>query len=413
MSYVAADESSRPTVDRADPESAARVVAFPSGAASPLGRGQTSTSDSAARHRRASDAPLAADGAPIDSNDDHSRSDFFATLLATVRHSERTGAPLAIAVFSIDPEKHNSIGAANRLLKLLHMAKRDSDVLGYLDSERAAVLLVDTDLCGAQRFTQRVGRRAADLGRSAVSAVYPDALFDQVIRDCREVGERSTLPPYIYRGPDAFGYPLKRSLDVIGAALALVLLSPLMLLTALAVKLSSPGPVIFRQTRLGKGGVPFEFLKFRSMFVANDDAAHRAYVARLIAGEHEPGQQGDGPLYKIGADPRITAVGNVIRKTSIDELPQLWNVLKGDMSLVGPRPPLNYEVERYRAWHLRRTLDAQPGITGVWQVSGRSNVSFDEMVRMDLRYIRHCSLKMDLKILAKTVIVVLRGDGAS
>lgn len=410
MSYLAPEESRGRSGEGREVEGTARFVAFPNAtAALPLPRKPWSP-DGPARQRRASDAPAAIDG-----DDNAPRSDFLATLLTAMRRAERAGTPLAMAVFSIDPQQTRGIGAANRLLSLLYAARRDTDIVGNLDSERAAVLLLDTDLHGAQLYAQRVGRRTADLGRSAVVAVYPDPLFDQVVRDCRAVVERATLPPYIYRGPNSFGYPLKRLLDVVIATLALVLLSPLMLLTGVAVKLSSPGPAIFRQTRLGKNGEPFEFYKFRSMFVAEDDALHRAFVARLIDCEHDPAIEGDvdGPLYKIGANPRITLVGQIIRKTSIDELPQLWNVIKGDMSLVGPRPPLAYEAERYRAWHLRRLLEAKPGITGVWQVSGRSNVSFDEMVRMDLRYIRRGSLRMDLKILAKTVIVVLRCDGAS
>ena len=151
------------------------------------------------------------------------------------------------------------------------------------------------------------------------------------------------------------------------------------------------------------------------MAAGGDDRIHRAYVADLIDGKPDPRESsGDTGqrLYKLQSDPRITPVGRFIRKTSIDELPQLFNVLKGDMSLVGPRPPIPYEAARYQAWHLRRLLSAKPGMTGLWQVEGRSKVSFDEMVRMDLRYIRDCSLDMDLRILAKTVKVVLRCEGA-
>jgi lipopolysaccharide/colanic/teichoic acid biosynthesis glycosyltransferase len=151
------------------------------------------------------------------------------------------------------------------------------------------------------------------------------------------------------------------------------------------------------------------------MRTGNDDSIHRQYVQNLIKGDNAKVNQqtGTDPLYKIKSDPRVTSVGRLIRKTSIDELPQLFNVLKGDMSLVGPRPPLPYEAENYRSWHLRRVLDIKPGITGLWQVEGRSKVSFDEMVRLDLRYIRSCSLALDLRILLKTVLVVLTCDGAT
>lgn len=199
-----------------------------------------------------------------------------------------------------------------------------------------------------------------------------------------------------------------------GSLIGILLFSPIMLITMIAIKSTSPGPVIFKQIRLGRRGVPFVFYKFRSMFINTDDRIHREYVAHLIKGHLEEINQGDQdkPLYKIKSDPRVTRVGQIIRKTSIDELPQLFNVLKGDMSLVGPRPPLPYEVEKYQSWHLRRVLDAKPGITGLWQVTGRSQTSFDDMVRLDLQYIRNWSLWLDFKILLKTVKVVLKLAGA-
>jgi lipopolysaccharide/colanic/teichoic acid biosynthesis glycosyltransferase len=266
-------------------------------------------------------------------------------------------------------------------------------------------------------FIEKVDARARGLPYSVESATYPDQLFEGLTSDPGMVTAPDSL--FVTEGtpPGSGEYMLKRPLDIIGALVALLLLSPLMLATAIAVRLSSPGPIIFRQTRLGRGGRPFSFYKFRSMVAGNNDQIHRDYVKSLINGENQKADQqaGEGtagPLYKIKADPRITPVGRFIRRTSIDELPQLFNVLKGDMSLVGPRPPLPYEAENYRSWHLRRLLDVRPGITGLWQVEGRSRVTFDEMVRMDLRYMRGCSLGLDLRLLARTVMVVLRDDGA-
>ena len=206
---------------------------------------------------------------------------------------------------------------------------------------------------------------------------------------------------------------LKQGIDFAGALLALVLLSPVMLITALVIKLSSPGPAIFTQTRVGQRGVPFTFYKFRSMHLDTDEGIHREYITRFINGRHEESNQGteEQPLYKLKSDPRITWIGRIIRKTSIDELPQLFNVLKGDMSLVGPRPPLPYEVEQYQSWHLRRILEMKPGMTGLWQVEGRSETSFDNMVRLDLRYVRTWSLTFDVRILIRTVKVVLLSGG--
>jgi lipopolysaccharide/colanic/teichoic acid biosynthesis glycosyltransferase len=172
--------------------------------------------------------------------------------------------------------------------------------------------------------------------------------------------------------------------------------------------------VLFRQTRVGQYGAPFVFFKFRSMSVNNDPAIHREYVKSLIRGAAEKGpvdETGAG-VYKLTKDPRVTRVGAFLRKTSLDELPQLCNVLKGEMSLVGPRPAIPYEVEAYSAWHRRRVLEAKPGITGLWQVKGRSRVSFDEMVRLDVRYASSRSLWLDIKTLAQTPAAVLFGQGA-
>jgi len=203
----------------------------------------------------------------------------------------------------------------------------------------------------------------------------------------------------------AFQVELKRALDVLFSGLALLLLSPLFACVAMAVKCSSPGPVLFRQKRLGQYGKPFSFLKFRSMYATSNAAVHQEYVRKFIAGR-------TAGVYKITHDPRVTAVGHVLRRTSLDELPQLWNVLRGDMSLVGPRPPLSYEFEQYASWHRRRVLEAKPGITGLWQVQGRSRTSFEEMVRLDLRYARRWSLWLDVKILCQTPGAVLNGKGA-
>jgi lipopolysaccharide/colanic/teichoic acid biosynthesis glycosyltransferase len=183
---------------------------------------------------------------------------------------------------------------------------------------------------------------------------------------------------------------------------------------ALAIKLTSKGPVFFRQRRIGQFGTPFVFLKFRSMFLNNDPKIHREYVQQLISGKAapQPTTVNGGGAYKLTKDPRVTRVGAFLRRTSLDELPQLYNVLRGEMSLVGPRPAIPYEVEAYRPWHRRRVLHAKPGITGLWQVSGRSRVGFDEMVRLDVRYAMTRSFLLDLKILLMTPKAVLLGDGA-
>jgi lipopolysaccharide/colanic/teichoic acid biosynthesis glycosyltransferase len=207
---------------------------------------------------------------------------------------------------------------------------------------------------------------------------------------------------------------VKRSVDIVGSILALIVCSPLLGIISLAIKLTSRGPILFKQKRVGQYGVGFGFLKFRSMECANDPSIHREYVRRFIAGEPDPSQAVGGRhvVYKIQNDPRVTRVGKFLRRTSLDELPQLINVLKGEMSLVGPRPPIPYELEAYRIWHRRRVLEAKPGITGLWQVSGRSRLKFDDMVRLDLQYAKRWSLWLDIKILLQTPRAVLFGEGA-
>ncbi len=195
--------------------------------------------------------------------------------------------------------------------------------------------------------------------------------------------------------------PVKRCFDIAGSATALLLLSPVMLAAALAVKLSSPGPVLFRQQRAGLGGRPFTFYKFRSM-TADAEARKQELLAR---------NEQTGPVFKIAADPRITPVGRFLRRTSIDELPQLWNVLRGDMSLVGPRPPILSEVKDYERWQ-RRRLEIAGGLTCIWQVSGRSSILFNDWVRLDLRYVQQASPWTDLRLLARTIPAVLTCRGA-
>jgi lipopolysaccharide/colanic/teichoic acid biosynthesis glycosyltransferase len=201
---------------------------------------------------------------------------------------------------------------------------------------------------------------------------------------------------------------VKRSMDIAGSLLALICSLPLFVAIAAAIKLTSKGPVFFRQQRLGQYGKKFGFLKFRSMYVNNDESIHREFVKSFIS----KGEGSSDGQYKLTADPRVTRVGRFLRKTSLDELPQFLNVLMGKMSLVGPRPPIPYEVESYDIWHRTRLLAAKPGITGLWQVSGRSRVKFDDMVRMDLQYAKCWSLWLDIKILLQTPHAVLSGTGA-
>jgi lipopolysaccharide/colanic/teichoic acid biosynthesis glycosyltransferase len=322
--------------------------------------------------------------------------------------ADRSSSPLSLVVFEL-----RSIGSADadlgHLLDVLRERTRETDIIGHLDDERIAVLCPDTAAAGAERLARKVEQAIPSAECASVCATYPDAVIEDLVEG-RRIVERTQ--PFV-AADRSRGYAAKRLFDVVASLAILVAVSPLLAIVAAAIKLTSRGPAIFKQKRLGQGGVPFTFYKFRSMVDHGDDRIHRAYIANYINEEAKAANDVDGKApYKLRADPRITLVGKFIRKTSIDELPQLFNVLRGDMSLVGPRPPIPYETIHYHAWHLRRITSMKPGLTGLWQVEGRGRVTFNEMVRLDLRYIRECSLMLDLKILARTVIVVLRCLGA-
>jgi lipopolysaccharide/colanic/teichoic acid biosynthesis glycosyltransferase len=219
------------------------------------------------------------------------------------------------------------------------------------------------------------------------------------------MGGSVDLPP----GTRLTSEVLKRVLDVVGSAILLVVLTPLLLLVAVLIRITSPGPALFRQVRLGRAEVPFVMYKFRTMYDGRDDKSHREYVTKLLR-DDAPSLANDG-LYKLSDDPRITPIGAFLRRTSLDELPQLLNVLTGKMSLVGPRPALPWEAELYQPEH-RKRFEAKPGMTGLWQVSGRSRLTIKEALDLDARYVERRSFFFDLAILARTVVVVLRRDGA-
>jgi exopolysaccharide biosynthesis polyprenyl glycosylphosphotransferase len=241
--------------------------------------------------------------------------------------------------------------------------------------------------------------------------VFPD---DLDLENGRHAADKHLYPDLSPQGTAAkASQTIKRSIDIIGSLSALVLLSPLLFVIAVAIKLTSKGPILFKQQRLGQYGIRFTFLKFRSMYFHSHAKIHEDYVGQFISGKQDQVQAGThSGIYKIKDDPRVTPVGRFLRRTSLDEMPQFFNVLKGEMSLVGPRPPIPYEVEKYDIWHRRRFLEVKPGITGLWQVEGRSRTKFDEMVRLDIKYAKTWSPWMDIKILLRTPKAVLRGDGA-
>jgi lipopolysaccharide/colanic/teichoic acid biosynthesis glycosyltransferase len=311
----------------------------------------------------------------------------------------------------------NGNSPAHIVSSVLSRAARETDVVGWY----ATGLVVGAMFTGLQpdnksdilkSILARV-RRVLQENLSPDQANQLDISFYWFPEEWKETAQRSSTGPVLY--PDLGNRNqsrrlfsvVKRAMDVGGSLVALILGAPVFAFIALVIKCTSKGPVFFRQQRVGQYGAPFFLLKFRSMHDNNDCTIHKKYVEQVIAGVAEK-NGGDG-VYKLTSDPRITKVGAILRRTSLDELPQFINVLKGEMSLVGPRPPLHYEVERYELWHRRRVMEAKPGITGLWQVSGRNRLGFNEMVRLDLMYARMWSPWLDLKILLRTPVAVFEG----
>ena len=339
--------------------------------------------------------------------------EFLEQLRFEKRRADRSGNPLSMALFFLKEELLADAGKLREFLVSIKRDTRETDLKGWVNGIIFGLLMLDTGDSGAHECVEPLINGQTKTGCDVLTGTYPDRLFDEILEKSGAESRIFSLESLENVGGTPGRQTLKRWLDILGALIGLICFSPIMLITAAAIKLTSPGPVIFRQTRLGRRGKPFSFLKFRSMKSGNDDRVHREYVLKLIDGQHAQLNQGkeDKPLYKLKNDSRITPVGKIIRKLSLDELPQFFNVLQGEMSLVGPRPPLPFEVEKYKSWHLRRILEVKPGITGLWQVEGRSRTSFDDMVRLDIRYVRNWSLWLDLKILAKTVREMLMPKG--
>lgn len=299
----------------------------------------------------------------------------------------------------------------SHVLTALSRATRETDVTGwYKMNSVVAVMFTEISIDERGSILSTVMNRVSETLRNNLTLQNFSQIgislhvFPEDWRQDTTQGNPAFYPDLLNRNQaQSSARVIKRLIDVFGSAAALLFLLPVFLLVALLVKLSSRGPIFFKQQRLGQFGKTFTFLKFRSMYVNNDHKIHQAFIKKVIKGEHDGKAEGGGKeVYKMTNDPRITRIGRFIRRTSLDELPQFINVLRGDMSLVGPRPPIAYECEEYDIWHRRRVLEVKPGITGLWQVRGRSRVRFDDMVRLDLEYARTWSLWLDIQILLKT-----------
>jgi lipopolysaccharide/colanic/teichoic acid biosynthesis glycosyltransferase len=324
--------------------------------------------------------------------------------------ANRTDTPFCLIAFTVKPgDCHGKVVSV--LANILHDRLRITDDKGYLEDGRIGVILPDTPEAGAHVVARDVCHKYRQAGGNNISYevyVYPSDfdLDGNLVTESEELvsdaAGGSKIGVHAMSGLFAIKLPLwKRALDVLCASAALIVLSPVFLVAAAMVKFSSPGPVLFVQRRAGLGGKPFPIYKFRTMRVGAD--AEKAMLRQF--------SEQDGPAFKLTNDPRVTKWGQILRSTSIDELPQLLNVIKGDMSLVGPRPLPIEESDECETWH-RHRLDVTPGITCIWQVTGRSTVSFSEWVRMDIEYIKSMSLRKDVELLAMTVPSVLLCKGA-
>ena len=340
------------------------------------------------------------------------------------KRTERSKSPFVLMLLEVaNPSAEKASSALEYVLSVLLSTSRETDMVGWY-KDKSTIGALFTGLVSEDKGTilATILSRVSNTLRNELSFeqfnlisislhYYPD--------DWDQNGPGRPSNPALY--PDLSNQAkgkkpllvLKRGIDIIGGLIISLIALPVCLLIALAIKATSKGPVLFRQMRVGQHGKQFVFLKFRSMYVDNDHSVHRDYVTKLIK-EKTQGSSArkSGTVYKLTSDNRITPLGRFLRRTSLDELPQFLNVLSGEMSLVGPRPPIPYELAAYQTWHRRRLLAVKPGITGLWQVTGRSTVDFDEMVRLDLRYATSWDPWLDIKILIRTPLAVVRGSGA-
>lgn len=350
---------------------------------------------------------------------------FQRTISLERKRTERTRNPFLLMLLDtgdyLSPNKNGHV--LNAILVALTASTRETDVTGwYKNNSMVGVMFTEIPVDDKKSVLSTMLARVSSTLKDNLSFeqfnqvsisfhLFPEEWGDEMPGS---PGNPTLYPDLTSRDKaNKLFFGIKRLMDIVGSITALVLFSSLFVLIAVLVKLTSRGPILFKQERLGQFGKPFTFLKFRSMHVNNSPIIHQELMKRVINGDYDKNtEDGSKSAYKMPNDPRITRIGRFLRRTSFDELPQLINVLKGDMSLVGPRPPVVYEYLAYAIWHRRRVLEVKPGMTGLWQVKGRSRIRFDDMVRLDLQYVRTRSLWLDIQILMQTPRAVLLGEGA-
>jgi len=384
----------------------------------------------------------------------HSVEEFRVLLERERVRTERTGVKFSLVIINIGNLK-DALMTLEGLVNVVMHRVRLTDEIGWFSEQELGVILINTLMKGAWNFATDILQRAKnkaligsfqvytyptqwqmdygddskniqrpDLHRRPDRTLFHGSLQNTLLSSDRNrepiriklcnssrlsLGTKDGMEKFLVRRLPRW----KRLMDIVGSIIGLLLFSPLMFLVAAFIKLTSPGPILFKQERVGFLGGKFTLFKFRTMYSNNNPDIHKKYVENFIKKRANVGKHREqSHIYKIKNDPRVTPVGKLLRKTSLDELPQFINVLRGEMSLVGPRPPIPYEYEQYDIWHKRRAWEVKPGITGLWQIKGRSKTTFDEMARLDLKYLKEWSLWLDLKILIQTPLAVFTGKGA-
>jgi lipopolysaccharide/colanic/teichoic acid biosynthesis glycosyltransferase len=345
---------------------------------------------------------------------------YFRTMLNfEIRRTERSKNPFLLVLVSINESIINSLDR-NTLVKFRETfdhITRETDIKGWY-RENKTIGIVYTDMSSQNRdlILKKVKEGLKKVFGHSIphhafikTYLYPEDLGKETSREA--VDSLDALPDHSHLSTShVLAQTAKRIIDIAGSIVGIMLFTPALIIIPLIIKLTSRGPVFFTQKRVGLNGQTFKMLKFRSMHTNNDSSIHKKFMQDFI--KNQGTVTSDTKIFKLVRDPRVTWIGRIIRKTSLDELPQFFNVLFGDMSLVGPRPAIPYETEEYDGWHKRRFLGVKPGITGFWQVYGRSTTAFDTMIRMDIHYVRNWTPAMDLKLMFKTPFSLFTAKGA-
>lgn len=358
---------------------------------------------------------------PVHQNDLYTEAMFRSFLIMERKRTERSHRPFLLVRIDVSRLPRNSAGKTieDAIANALFSVTRETDIKGWFTGGRTlGVIITDYTKNSAYAITDKIRiavENACPAPYTSLLCMTHDIFPTEVVH-----GNTNTiiLNTVIYNN-NCFDtvsqamIPLcKRCIDVVGSIMCMIFFSPFFIMVPVLIKVSSKGPVFFCQKRVGRFGKTFTCIKFRTMKPANDDSQHKEFIKKFIANSIAPAGNGTDTQFKIKDDPRVTSIGKFLRKTSLDELPQFFNVLLGHMSIVGPRPAIPYEVDEYDTWHRRRVVEVKPGITGIWQLQGRSRTDFNNMVRMDIKYINTWSPILDLRLIFTTPLAMISTKGA-